>query len=67
MFVIPLERLVGGRSDDYQAFGWRSALYFLAAFAGLVEILFIFFPDTWRREVCLRGRIRQSFPECQML
>ena len=35
----------------FQAFGWRSALYFLTAFAGLVWVMFFFFPDTWRKEV----------------
>ena len=34
-----------------KAFGWRAALYFLAAFAGSVEVMFMFFPDTWREEV----------------
>jgi hypothetical protein len=51
---------------DSQSFGWRASLYFIAAFAGswYVQVLrfggsvlirswvmFIFFPDTWRREV----------------
>ena len=33
-----------------QSFGWRSSYYFLAAFAGVVEVMFLFFPDTWRKE-----------------
>jgi predicted MFS family arabinose efflux permease len=36
-----------------QSFGWRSALYFLAAFAGTVFCMLLFFPDTWRKEVSL--------------
>lgn len=36
---------------DRQSFGWRSAFYFLSAFAGTVEVLFLIFPETWRKEV----------------
>ncbi|ORX35698.1 major facilitator superfamily domain-containing protein [Kockovaella imperatae] len=39
------------------AFGWRSTLYFLAAYAAVVDCLFFFFPDTWRKE---RSRIYQK-------
>jgi len=41
--------LLGGALGSQ--YGWRSAFYFLSAFAGLVAIMFIFFPDTWRKEV----------------
>jgi MFS family permease len=39
------------QADQFQSFGWRSSFYFLAAFAGTVEVLFLFFPETWRKEV----------------
>lgn len=32
------------------AFDWRATFYFLAAFAGVGFAVFIFFPDSWRRE-----------------
>ncbi|WWC69996.1 uncharacterized protein I206_103940 [Kwoniella pini CBS 10737] len=47
--------LLGGALG--QAFGWRSIFYFLAAYAGVMMIAFIFFPDSWRRE---RSRIYQK-------
>lgn len=47
--------LIGGALGN--AYGWRSALYFLAVFAGLMTIAFLFFPDTWRRE---RSRVYQK-------
>jgi hypothetical protein len=43
-----------------QAFGWRASFYFLTAFAGCCEVLFIFFPDTWRKE---RSRVYQKAME----
>ncbi|WVF71357.1 hypothetical protein IAT40_006161 [Kwoniella sp. CBS 6097] len=47
--------LLGGALG--QAFGWRSVFYFLAAYAGVMECFFIFFPDSWRRE---RSRVYQK-------
>ncbi|WWC89126.1 uncharacterized protein L201_004044 [Kwoniella dendrophila CBS 6074] len=40
-----------------QAFGWRSVFYFLAAYAGIMMVAFVFFPDSWRRE---RSRVYQK-------
>ncbi|KAI9639325.1 major facilitator superfamily domain-containing protein [Dioszegia hungarica] len=50
--------LIGGGLGS--AFGWRSALYFLAAYAAVVGLLFLAFPDTWRRE---RSRVYQKAME----
>lgn len=47
--------LLGGALGN--AYGWRSTMYFLAAFAGVMTIAFFFFPDTWRRE---RSRLYQK-------
>ncbi|WWC61983.1 uncharacterized protein I303_104570 [Kwoniella dejecticola CBS 10117] len=47
--------LLGGALG--QAFGWRSVFYFLTAYAGVMMIAFIFFPDSWRRE---RSRVYQK-------
>ncbi|WVQ99518.1 hypothetical protein IAU59_006654 [Kwoniella sp. CBS 9459] len=47
--------LLGGALG--QAFGWRSVFYFLAAYAGVMECFFVFFPDSWRRE---RSRVYQK-------
>ncbi|WVR06869.1 hypothetical protein IAU60_003905 [Kwoniella sp. DSM 27419] len=47
--------LLGGALG--QAFGWRSVFYFLAAYAGVMEFFFIFFPDSWRKE---RSRVYQK-------
>ncbi|KAK8864593.1 hypothetical protein IAR55_001843 [Kwoniella newhampshirensis] len=48
MFGPGIGPIVGGALG--QAFGWRSVFYFSAAFGGIMEILFIFFPDSWRKE-----------------
>lgn len=52
---VSLARFAGKRSMDLtlmlQSFGWRASLYFISAFAGCCWIMFLFFPDTWRREV----------------
>jgi hypothetical protein len=43
----------GTHTDPFfsvQYFSWRSTFYFIAAFAGLTFVCFIFFPDSWRRE-----------------
>ncbi|WVW84132.1 hypothetical protein I302_106161 [Kwoniella bestiolae CBS 10118] len=47
--------LLGGALG--QAFGWRSVFYFLAAYAGVMMVAFVFFPDSWRRE---RSRVYQK-------
>lgn len=47
--------LIGGALGN--SYGWRSTLYFLASFAGIMTIAFLFFPDTWRRE---RSRVYQK-------
>ncbi|ORY32921.1 major facilitator superfamily domain-containing protein [Naematelia encephala] len=50
--------LIGGALGN--AFGWRATLYFLAAFAAVIEVMFLFFPDTWRKE---RSRVYQQAME----
>ncbi|OCF39649.1 hypothetical protein I317_06560 [Kwoniella heveanensis CBS 569] len=47
--------LLGGALGS--SFGWRSVFYFLAAYAGVMECFFVFFPDSWRRE---RSRVYQK-------
>ncbi|WRT66560.1 uncharacterized protein IL334_003519 [Kwoniella shivajii] len=47
--------LLGGALG--QAFGWRSVFYFLTAYAGVMFIAFVLFPDSWRRE---RSRVYQK-------
>lgn len=55
MLAPTLGPLIGGALGH--TYGWRSALYFLAVFAGIMTIAFLFFPDTWRRE---RSRVYQK-------
>ncbi|KAL7421942.1 hypothetical protein Q5752_003714 [Cryptotrichosporon argae] len=50
--------LIGGLLGN--AFGWRSTMYFLACFAAVMVVAFLFFPDTWRRE---RSKVYQKAME----
>lgn len=45
-----------------KAYGWRSTMYFLAVFAAIMTILFLFFPDTWRREVGCNLLLGEAYP-----
>ncbi|WWD17099.1 hypothetical protein CI109_101536 [Kwoniella shandongensis] len=55
MFGPGIGPIIGGALG--QSFGWRSVFYFSAALGGVMEILFIFFPDSWRKE---RSRTYQN-------
>ena len=48
-----------------QAFGWRSTLYFLAAYAAIVDGMFLLFSDSWRKEVSAASTLQFPREECR--